>query len=376
VTGKKRNRLRRAAVALSVLFLVGTAASVPCAAITASLAWSQVLFRPTTVGLPVGAAAPAVDGVTWLGKRSVLLVAEVSPNPLQFAAAEWSHIAGLQVVVTLPVGSDFELSRLGPDVTLLTESVAAVKRSFWVGSDQSVIFLIDETGTIVYRNWNPSERHIARLDPIIRDFAALGRLPANLETEHPLWFGDVAPPPSFPLEALDGSPIWLESGRARLFFCGSALSAGLSAEARRALDILRAEFPSVDFVWLQPYAAHDLRGAIWDVATRFGWVVRGPLAQPLDAYLAASDAAEVAWRNTLRDMALEDATGWTMLLDPDYRLQTLWLLYGVPSVFVLDAEGRVALPCTFVVGELTNGVFSIPSASVDSMRRVLGQVSS
>jgi hypothetical protein len=374
VTSTTRSTLRTAGI-LALLFATVAAARVPCGAVTASFTWSQLQFQPSTVGLPVSAAAPAVDGVTWAGKRSVVLVAESLPDPLQFAAAEWSRIAGLQVVVTLEAGFASEVNRLGPDVLLLTWTVGAVMRSFKVGSDQRALFLVDETGTIVYRRWNPSERHIAQLDPVIRSFAALGALPEGLLTEHPLWFGDLAPSLSFQLEALDGSPVWLDPGRARLFFCGSALPAGQSAEARRALDTLRTEFPFVDFVWLQPYASHDLRVALWDVATRFGWVIRGPLAQPLDAYLAASDADEEAWRDTLREMALEDAAGWTILLDPDYHLQTLWLLYGMPSVFVLDADGTVALPCTFLVATLSNDVFSVPPASVDALRRVLIQVS-
>jgi hypothetical protein len=340
-------------------------------------AWSHSRFAPENLGLAVGSAAPDAKGTAWEGHRSVALV--MPDDAVAASARAWSGLDGLQVVVFLPaVETPDEWASaqadFGDRVALVVGADATTTvRGLGIsdGSAFGAIFLVDERGTIVHRLWNPSERHIPELTRIIRAFAETGAVPADAVCEQPLWRGDLAPAADFALETPSGAPAWLDAGHPRLIFCGAPLAEGQSADVRHELDQLRGEFPEVDFVWLQPYVSLETCRAMWETRQEFSWNARGLLAQPLDAYLTSCAQNESNWREMLCSFADRDAPGWRILLDRDYHLQRLWMLYGIPTVFVLDRQGRVAFPCTFYIANRASGTNVFPAGGLDALRDVL-----
>lgn len=346
-------------------------------------AWSHARFAPENLGLAVGSAAPDAKGIAWEGRRSVALVAPTGLGEAIGASARaWSVFDGLQIAVFLCAAETaddraFAQATFGDGVTVVASAdAAAAARGFGVKDDSefAAVFLVDERRTVVHRLWNPSERHIPELTQVVRFFALTGAVPPDAVREQPLRLGDLAPELQLPLEMLSGEEARIERGRACLLFSGAPVAEGQSAGVRHELDLLRGEFPEVDFVWLLPYASMETCRAIWQARQEFGWTARGLLTQQLDAYLGSCAQNESDWREVLCSLAEGDASGWRILLDRDYRVQRLWMLYGAPTVFVLDREGRVVFPCSFYVADRASGATVFPARALDALRDVLREV--
>jgi len=342
--------------------------------------WSHTTFPATTLGLAVGSSAPNLAGVSWAGRLSVVLAAPRGPGLiLPPAMHEWSALAGLQVEALMPqpvvsaADRAWMRDRFGDQVLLVTGGAGAsamlgFKAS---GGAWNLVFLIDATGQVVYRVWNPSERHVPELDRVVRSFAGSGAIPADAVAEQPLAAGDLAPSPSFSLETPSGGELALPPDQARLVFCGSALEEGLSADVRREVGRLQEEFPQVEFLWVTPYVSLEACRAIWETGQRLRWNARGQMSLPLDQYLQTCTGGEAALRAALAELAAGDARGWRVSLDRDYRLQRLWTLFGAPSVCVLDGSGYVAFPCTFYTANRASGTSVFPDGALDALRAVL-----
>ncbi|MBN1858589.1 hypothetical protein JW848_05220 [Candidatus Bipolaricaulota bacterium] len=344
---------------------------------------SHETLNPYTVGLATGEAAPTIQGVGYSGHRTAVVVSvnEVREELCDLARG-WSEISGLQVVLVIANGTSAQEANVrevaGDQVTIvrgMSAKTAAVR--FHVDAISSgTTFLVDEEGTIAGRQWRFRLRRAAQLDEEVRQFAADGGPAADDTGEHVLWFDDPVPWPTFPLHDPYGAEVTFgpESGRPRVVFVGSFLGQEDEMLVLDTLDVLRREFAEVEFVWLQPLISQSGFEAMWIYADRYGWYsVFGSrtLGLSLDAYLAMRQEEIGASVAALQQRAI-DREGWTVLVDWDYRLAESWLVYGSPSVMVIDAEGRVVLPSSFFPLDHSDGCQRVHPQCLDVLRRLVG----
>lgn len=63
-----------------------------------------------------------------------------------------------------------------------------------------------------------------------------------------------------------------------------------------------------------------------------------------------------------------------VVFDRDYRLTRFWQLLGWPTVMIIDANGRVAFPCTFYpVNQVTGEPVPHPKAK-EEIIRILSEI--
>ena len=261
----------------------------------------------------------------------------------------------------------------GSGIVVVPEPNAMVAAAgFQVGQAQfAVTFLVDEQGEVVYRHTRFSIRDVAGLDQIVTSFAVSGTIPEDAIIEHVLWYGDTAPYPEFPLEGLDGTDIWLGAGRPRLILTCGCSDSGQNAVVQSALDTLRAEYPGVEFVWFFPCVAPAAYAGIWEYG-RLLDPESSQFAVSLDDYIQSYAAGSAGDQAALRACMEDHGAGWTLALDPGYRLTWFWLLQSSPMVMILDAAGVVAFPPTsFLVNQL---VGTIHPQALDELRRVLDTI--
>ncbi len=91
---------------------------------------SQREYSPYTLGLPVGTEAPAIEGVTLLGQRSLVAVFNGQYGEEFPILRELSEIDGLQVIAVLSNFSSSMLEEfkdlLGKDIHRITDPLARI----------------------------------------------------------------------------------------------------------------------------------------------------------------------------------------------------------------------------------------------------------
>ncbi|MBN1858886.1 hypothetical protein JW848_06745 [Candidatus Bipolaricaulota bacterium] len=345
-------------------------------------AWSHTYFTPSTLGLPVNATAPEWSQRTWCGHRTLLVVSQSRfDQQLLPIFATWAELDGLMVLIAPPPHNSSSIAELrtlaGEQIEILSNNDArAFYDKFRIGElAPDVIFLIDEDACIIYRQTRLSLRSMPDLEPVVLAFAAGDPLPEATITEHLLAQGDQAPWPDFELQSPDGETLSLSAGPIRLLFSGEYVEGQQAALVFHALDELRADYPQVEFVWHLPYVTASGYGAIarmaeladdgtWDAS----WGKR-----PVDDYLAESIDLLAAWRRRVAGYAETIAAEWTVALDPGYRLQRWWLIYGAPMVMILDGDGTVLFPCSFFLADHRTGEPVLHSGAIDALREVLDE---
>ena len=343
----------------------------------------QTMFCPYTLGLPVGAAAPPIEGIDFQAANTVLLVInKICDSEYWPLIGEWSELRGCQVVVVasrMLSSKLFELrAAVGEGVEIIKDPLAAIVcASYQVGDHaSSATFLVNREGTIVYRRRRFPNYAVPELERIVHCFAEHGAPPDDALLQQVLWYGDQVRWPSFPLYTPDGEEVSLEPGVPRLIYLG--WNQGNNACAFRELSALQAEFPQVEFIWLRDYFSEAAETSIWEYGRRIGLDKVHPesFAIPLEDFLARPGIRNRAEeREELRALSSSPDFGWRILLDEDDRLITSWNLYGMPTVMILDADGTVVFPCTLYPTNLLTGEPVCHPQAREELARILSEIS-
>ena len=347
-----------------------------------AFAWSDTHFSPATMGLAVGATAPECGGRVWQGERTLLVVTRSGfDQKLLPILADWAELDSLDVLIAPDPCDSASTARLrtlaGGDIEILGSNEA---RSFYacfgVGElVPAIAFLIDEHEQIVHRQTRLSLRSASELEPAVLAFASGNPLPETTIPEHLLARGEQAPWPDFELETPDGETVSLDAGPIRFLLSGKYVEGQQGAIVFDALDVLRGEYPQVEFVWHLPYvdaAGHEGIARMAERANNLSWdLLWGN--RPVDEYLAESLDLLAVWRNDISSYAETIAAGWTVALDPGYRLQRWWLIYGAPTVLILDGDGTVLFPCSFLLADHRTGEPVLHPGALDALREVLDE---
>ena len=346
---------------------------------------SQREFRPTTMGLPVGAPAPEIDGVELRGKRTVLCVCNGYVSERLMVFAETVTIEGLQVVVVLAGlnASDEAKARdwAGRQATIVEDPLATVVCALYrVGSGPGVFqctFLIDESQQIVYRKLGNVEWVAAQDAALARVFAATGRIPEGTDLQHVLWYGDSIPWPEWTIETYDGVDVAFPDGTPTLIYynisTGSGEPGSASAEIFAELDALRSEFPEVRFIWLFKCISSDAVADNWSIYRRTGLAARHPewYALPLEEFVELNrqhlDSGYVEEIETIQ----RGGAGWELWFDPDGRLASFWSMLLAGSLLIIDADGEVIFPVTAYPINGIGGTWRAHPDALDELRGIL-----
>lgn len=348
-----------------------------------AFAYEQSQLNPWTVGLPVGATAPALAGVEYTGRSTLLVLAAREDHSLYWRLLpQWTALPGLQVVICwidLPEEARGEAQAWPGSVIWVPDNVVAeAVTAFCVGETQGLVtFFIDGSGTIVGRRTRFSLRDAAALDGAVRSFAAEGFVEGTWLLEEVLWYETQAIYPEFPLQGVDGEEVWIRAGRPVMLLNSGCAATGQPQAIRNALAGLPLDYPAVDFVWFWPVIPWSDYLDMWeyarvmgldDVVTRFGL--------PLEDYLAGEAPKWSREVEYMRDCMQHWAQGWIACSDPGYRLTFRWLLQAVPMVAILDAQGVVRLPPTALVVERTAEApeGSVNPQAVAELREILDRV--
>lgn len=341
----------------------------------------QMYFNPYTVGLPVGAEAPPIEGVEF-GSANTLVVAvhtTYDPDYLPLVAA-WAALPEIRVVVLAASVTGAKLRDLrqalgDSESALIADPQATILcATYYVGARPGgVTFLVDRAGTILYRRRGFPLFAALELDRIVRAFAASGTIPADALMQHVLWYGDQAPWPNFPLYDLARRPVDLLPGRPRLVYFGPAF--GNNAVAFGEIDSLRTRYPEVEFVWLLSCRSDDSTRAMYDYAHTYGSAATHPEVYdvPFEDFLARYDR-DLLFFEMAKEALPAAEGGWTVLFDLDSRLGTHWNLYVSRSILILDADGTVLFPCTLFPINLASGAPVAHPQAAAELARVLDEM--
>jgi len=346
---------------------------------TSSPPFERSLARnsPSTLGLPTGERAPAIEGIAYENQRTILAVFS-GFGTANMGILRWlAELSELQVVAVLagfvPSSLDEYRESLS-GVTVISDPQAGVAAALYcVGSFQRVVFFVDEHGTIVYRrrggiDWlGHDDRALAR------EFSATGQAPRSAIPQQVLWFGDQAAWPNFTLQRIDGSVLTVSAGQPRLILWGRSLSRPEDMAIQRDLDLLRLEYPNVEFIWVITATSDHALEEMWKAAQVTGLAEAHPewFALELDKYMeAAASGRDADLAPLLADVA-EDLSGWQCVVDWDSKLGVLWTVAEWPAILILDREGTVMLPVTtYPVNSAGGDVRTHPKA-VDELRGLL-----
>lgn len=329
-----------------------------------------------TVGLPAGAIAPPIEGVDFSQLGTLLVVVNRSQgSPIYWPLVRiWSEIAGLQVIVVATdqtAGDVRELQNVvGSQVQLIADPAAIVYAALYrVGEMPSpVTFLIDREEKIVWRRRGAFRLFEANEhDMTIQHFALHGEVPEDALHQAVLWYGDQAPWPDFPLYTLAGGEYRLQPGRPLLIL--SSWFTGAGALIVQELEEVRIRFPEVRFIWLFSEISEQAHVVSWEYSRRLGLDEERPEAfgLSLEDYLA--DARERDPTQAVLEHFHTHPTEWMVLFDRDIRLNRLWHIYGLPTIMIIDADGRVVLPCVFYpINRITGEPVLHPEAKMEIAR--------
>jgi hypothetical protein len=185
----------------------------------------QAAFSPSTLGLPTGASAPAIAGVSYSDSPSIIVAAPGGCDPeYLLLLAQWSQIPGLQVIYArahvTSSSADRERTALGEDVIFIGEPAASVAcAQFQVGDRASpVTFLVNTEGIIIYRRRGFPNYGALRLTSLVEQFATCDTIPADMLQQHVLWYGDIVPEPTFSLYDPNGRAELLQHGKPTLLY--------------------------------------------------------------------------------------------------------------------------------------------------------------
>jgi len=314
--------------------------------------FDQEALNPETLGLNPGTAAPSIHGVAFDANPTLLIAVNCEVNVDYFdVLALWDDRSDLQVVVA---GADLSeadrgemVRRLDGRGVLLPEWAAmGAVGSYRVGVRASpVTFLIDTDGIIVARWRGYGIYRIPLYEKAISSLLENGELAEDVLIQSVYWTGDVVEWPGFPLQTLSGEDVLLEPGVPYCFYKGPWV--GPKAELIDAvLDLLRERYPLVRFVRLVAYWSEATRRTSWETAQQLGLDETMPewYGGTLEKYLERLPD----YRQQLFDLLEETPCEWRILLDEDGQLSYKWTLFASPTLFILDAEGRVVLPCSIV----------------------------
>lgn len=346
---------------------------------------SRRWYAPATFGLPMGHAAPVIDGVEFAGHRTIVAVFNGNASPAVAVLGELPA-TGVQVVAVFH-GFDEQavgkmIGSLGNGIITITDPDAyIVCAEYRVGPSPEVnpiVFFVDETGTIVYRRIGTLAWLGYDDDRVVKYFAAHGTLPSDVYPQHVLWYGDEVPAPPFPLKDLNGRDQQLDLHGPTLFYFGGAPP---SSDRGRLLfpklDQLRKEFPQVRFVWVINYVTDDEMAAVYKLYNRLGLTDIAPqwLAVPFDASMKRATAGrDEAFQAEVQDIRT-NVHGWIVVCELNLQLSRFWGITGGPSVMIIDAHGKVVLPFTLLPYQHVNGILQAPPNLVSALQNVLNKVS-
>jgi len=378
-------RLLIALIGVAVLSIAGSGQCATCGddvwASQPPFETHQRYINPYTLGLEAGEVAPVIDGLSYAACNTLVVTINRTVNeeyiPL---VASWADVQGLQVAIVASSLSGATLARIeqaiaDSSIVLITEPASIVLcASFLVGERMSPItFLVDRTGTIVFRRRGFATSTAYERDTIVRAFAATGEVTDLSAHQYVLWYSDVAPWPEFPVEDLAGDPVMLSEGVPRLIYSGSMT--GNSAGAFDLLTGLSDTYPEVEFIWLQRILSEDGVRAIWEYAHAFGLVHEHPDVYdvPVEEFLATHDA-DAARAEFVEDASAAVDQGWTVLLDIDGILARFWTLCVLPSVFIIDTDGTVFFPCSQFPINLMSGEAVVHPQAIPELARILDEM--
>jgi len=343
--------------------------------------WHSI-FNPYTLGLPVGSNAPANDFFELLARRTLVVVfhQEHDPSDYHYLAA-WGELDGLQLVCVLIGSLSPHLatmsSLLSDDTVLLGEpeaSIVAATYQVGGGGVGSVAFLVNESQEVAYRSRNHLRELATDDDAMLRHFVATGEILAGTHIQHVLWYGDTAPWPDFALQSIDGDPQMLPQGDCvKLLYCGPSLAGEVGRLVHSKLDTLAREFPSVDFYWMLWCHSDETLQSMWELGQRLGLYEM----QPNFAVLPEADfvAQGRSYREELIDVFRSDlqvaGSRWTGVLDVDLHLTRFWGIVGLPSIMIVNGNGKVLFPSTIVPIRTVASTPEIRSGVLDELRRIL-----
>ena len=317
-----------------------------------TFAYHQEGLNPETLGLNPGTAAPSIHGVAFDANPTLLIAVNREVNPDYFdVLGLWADRSDLQVVVAGADLSEADRAEMvrqldGRGVLLPEWAAMGAVGSYRVGVRASpVTFLIDTDGIIVARWRGYGISRIPLYEQTIFSLLETGDVAEDVLIQSVYWTGDVVEWPDFPLQTLSGEDVLLEPGVPYCFYKGPWV--GPKAEAIDAvLDPLRERHPSVRFVRLFEYWSEATQRTSWETAQQLGLDETMPewYGGTLEEYLERLPD----YRQQLFDLLEETPCEWEILLDEDSQLSYKWTLFASPTLFILDAEGRVVLPCSIV----------------------------
>ncbi len=339
-------------------------------------------FNPYTLGLPAGAQAPAITGVTFTGRRTVLYIATSFSEEAEAVLGELAAIDGLQVVgvsagTATSVAAPAALGR----ATIVGDPTANIARAmYYIGEHpmaESAAFLIDERGVIVHRELGDILWLAYENDRTARAFATKGVLPDDVPAQTVLIRGEPAPWPPFMLYDLDGREVTLGPGQVRLFYNGESPVSGRGELVFNDLDVLQREFPDVEFVWIVRYASREKLSEMWHIYNRTGLGAFYPewFSLPLEEYATRCVEQQAVGLTALVGEIRQKAPEWTTLWDADSELTRFWAVTTSGAVWILDGEGKVLLPFTLYPTEQSDGLRVHPQAA-EALRQILREATS
>jgi hypothetical protein len=184
--------------------------------------------------------------------------------------------------------------------------------------------------------------------------------------------GEIAPWPPFTLRNLNGEDIGFGPGRTRVFYYGSSPEVGDGVAVFTDLEVLRQEFPDVEFVWLVRYVTDEQLAEMWKLYNRTNMGAAYPewYNLSLDEFLAKSDASSSESLSEFVNQISARAGGWTVVYDADSALMRFWGVTAGPSIWTIGSDGTILLPFTVYPTSSTTGG-AAPQGALDALREIL-----
>jgi hypothetical protein len=346
---------------------------------------SHADFGELTLGLEAGAAAPLLSELGGLGQRTILTVYTGCVAEPLAALGLVAERADVLVIAALSRCTSSALANvrqlLGEDVVIVTNPLAGIAiASYWIGdavAPAGITFLIDQEGTVVLRRIGSPEWLLYDDLAVPRAFAEGRDVTEVALAESILAAGEQAPAPPFALLGPDGGAIPLEEGIPRLVYTGPSPTTERGALIIADLDALRAEFPSVEFIWRISYKSDAQLEEQWKLfdAAGIAWMYPEWYELSLEEYMdAVTEFRDQGQEQAISEIRPFVDAGWRLALDPGHQLGILWGVRFSPSILVLDRHGRVALPFTLYPTNSSTGEYRVHPGAQDALRQILLEV--